>query len=47
MKEANDHSRVTPAGRLAGFQAARLIEPAVADLVRQGESDERCKSCAG
>lgn len=47
MKEATDHSRVTPAGRLAGFQTARLIEPAVADLVRHGEPDERCKSCAG
>lgn len=47
MKEAKDHSRVTPEGRAAGFSTARLVEPAVADLVRQGEPDERCKSCAG
>jgi hypothetical protein len=47
MKEATDHSRVTPEGRAAGFCTARLVEPAVADLVRQGEPDERCKSCAG
>lgn len=47
MKEASDHSRVTPEGRAAGFSTARLVEPAVADLVRQGEPDERCKSCAG
>ena len=47
MKEAKDHSRVTPEGRAAGFSTARLVEPAVADLVRQGERDERCKSCAG
>jgi hypothetical protein len=47
MKEAKDHSRVTPEGRAAGFQMVRLIEPAVAELVRQGEPDERCKSCAG
>lgn len=47
MKEAKDHSRVTPEGRALGFQTARLVEPAVADLARQGEPDERCKSCAG
>lgn len=42
-----DHSRVTPEGRMLGFQTARLVEPAVQDLIRQGEPDERCKSCAG
>ncbi len=47
MKEAKDHSRVTPEGKAAGFQTARLVEPAIADLARQGEPDERCKSCAG
>ena len=47
MKEAPDHHRVTPEGRLAGFNTARIIEPAVANLARQGEADERCKSCAG
>jgi hypothetical protein len=44
---AADHSRVTPEGRALGFQTARLVEPAVQDLVRQGEPDERCKTCAG
>lgn len=44
---AKDHSRVTPEGRALGFQTARLVEPAVAEMVRQGEPDERCKSCAG
>ena len=48
MKDAaKDHSRVTPEGRLLGFQTARLVEPAIAQLVREGEPDERCKSCAG
>ena len=47
MSECNDHSRVTPEGRTVGFQTARLTEPAVADLVDQGEPDERCKTCAG
>lgn len=47
MKEAKDHTRVTPKGRLLGFQSARLVEPAVQQLVREGEPDERCKSCAG
>lgn len=47
MKEAKDHSRVSPAGRRLGFMTARLVEPAVAELARQGEPDERCTSCAG
>lgn len=47
MKQAKDHSRVTPEGRMLGFQTARMTEPAVAALVRQGEPDERCSSCAG
>lgn len=46
MKEAADHNRVTPEGRAAGFQIVRLTEPAVAELERQGEPDERCKTCA-
>jgi hypothetical protein len=45
--ETKNHSRVTPEGRLLGFQTARLTEPAVARLVAEGEADERCKSCAG
>lgn len=47
MSEAHNHKRVTPEGRAAGFQMLRIIEPAVAALVREGEPDERCKSCAG
>lgn len=47
MKETENHSRVSPEGRKLGFMTARIVEPAVADLVRQGEPDERCKSCAG
>lgn len=47
MKEAKDHSRVTPEGRLLGFALVRLVEPAVQKLVKDGEPDERCKSCAG
>lgn len=42
-----DHHRVTPEGRRAGFDMARMIEPAVQALAREGEPDERCKSCAG
>lgn len=47
MEEATNHSRVTPEGRLAGFNMARIVEPAVQTLAREGEPDERCKSCAG
>lgn len=43
MKEAHDHHRVTPEGRAAGEQTARLVEKAIAKL---GEPDERCKTCA-
>lgn len=46
MKEANDHKRVTPEGRAAGFNLVRLTEPAIAELEREGEPDERCKTCA-
>lgn len=45
--ETKNHSRVTPEGRLAGFNMARLVEPAVQTLAHDGEPDERCKSCAG
>lgn len=47
MKEAHDHHRVTPEGRIAGFENCRLIEPIVQKLAREGEPDDRCVSCAG
>jgi hypothetical protein len=46
VKEANDHSRVTPEGRAAGLQVAALADKAVARLDAQGEPDERCRTCA-
>lgn len=46
MKEANDHSRVSPEGRALGEQMARLTDKAAATLAAEGEPDERCKSCA-
>lgn len=46
MKEAHDHYRVTPAGRAAGENMARLADRAVASLAAEGEPDERCKTCA-
>lgn len=42
----HDHKRVTPEGRAAGFNLVRLTEPTIAQLAREGEPDERCKSCA-
>lgn len=41
-----DHSRVSPEGKAAGFQLVRLTEPSIARLEREGEPDERCKTCA-
>ena len=42
-----DHKRVSPKGRALGLQMASLAGRAVAALAaRDGESDERCKSCA-
>lgn len=46
MSEDRTPNRVTPEGRAAGFQLVRLTEPSIAELVREGEPDERCKSCA-
>ena len=46
MKEAHDHSRVSPAGRALGEQMARLSDNACEALAKVGEADERCKSCA-
>ena len=41
-----DHSRVSPEGRAMGAQMVRMTEPWIAELARNGEPDERCKSCA-
>lgn len=41
-----DHGRVSPEGRSMGMQIARMTEPWIAELARNGEPDERCKSCA-
>lgn len=46
MSDDRTPNRVSPEGRAAGFQLAMLTEPAIADLVREGEADDRCKSCA-
>lgn len=40
------HGRVSPEGRAMGAQIVRITEPWIAELVRNGEPDERCKSCA-
>lgn len=46
MKEARDHSRVTPEGRAMGEQMVRLADRSIARLAADGEEDERCNSCA-
>lgn len=52
MKEAHDHHRVTPEGRLLGEQTARLYDIAKGRLsepipvTRLTELTERCKTCA-
>jgi len=46
MKEARDHNRVTPEGRVMGEQMARLTDRSIATLALEGEEDDRCKSCA-
>jgi hypothetical protein len=46
MKEATDHSRVTPEGRALGEQMARLYDIAERRLGASADPDERCKSCA-
>jgi hypothetical protein len=40
------HNRVTPEGKELGVQMARLTEPIIEELARQGEPDDRCESCA-
>lgn len=46
MKEAHDHHRVTPEGRVLGAATAQLADAECAALASQGEADERCKTCA-
>nr|WP_315249229.1 hypothetical protein [uncultured Duganella sp.] len=46
MKEAQDHHRVSLEGRKLGSVSARLADGECAALAREGEDDERCKSCA-
>ena len=41
-----DHSRVSPQGRAIGAQLARIADKGAQLLAAEGESDERCKSCA-
>lgn len=42
-----DHKRVSPEGRALGVQMADMADRATAFLhQRDGEDDERCKSCA-
>ena len=46
MKEAHDHKRVTPEGIKLGQTMARLADKSQVLLTAEGETDERCKSCA-
>jgi hypothetical protein len=46
MIEAEDHKRVSAEGRAIGEQTAKLSDRAIAILVAEGETDDRCKSCA-
>lgn len=39
-------NRPTPLGQELGRHLVRLYEPAIAELVAQGEPDERCSTCA-
>ena len=41
-----DHKRVSPEGRAAGQQMARMAAKGVQLLASEGEPDERCKTCA-
>lgn len=46
MKEAHDHHRVTPEGRLLGEQMAKMFDIAERRLGTMADQDERCASCA-
>ena len=46
MKEAHDHKRVTAEGKKLGEQLVRINEAGIRKLEKDGEPDERCKTCA-
>lgn len=46
MKEARDHSRVSDEGKNVGSVMSALADKGAALLAVEGESDERCKTCA-
>lgn len=46
MIEAEDHKRVSPEGKALGEQMARMADSCIAKLAAEGETDDRCKSCA-
>lgn len=46
MKEAHDHSRVSPEGKQVGEEMARLSDSEIKKLEEKGVADERCKTCA-
>ncbi|MDQ2822438.1 MAG: hypothetical protein M3Y65_19020 [Pseudomonadota bacterium] len=46
MKEAHDHSRLSPEGQALGQQMARLYDIAMRRLGERADPGERCKSCA-
>jgi hypothetical protein len=46
MKEAHDHHRVTPEGKMLGQQMVRLHDLAVRRLALRVELEERCQTCA-
>lgn len=46
MNEAHDHHRVSAEGKKLGTLSAQLAEGECSALARDGEDDERCKSCA-
>jgi hypothetical protein len=46
MIEAKDHSRVSPEGKKVGLMMAKLADAECERLVAEGETDDRCKTCA-
>lgn len=46
MASGADHARVSPEGKVLGAITSRLADGECASLERDGESDDRCTSCA-
>lgn len=46
MKEAHNHSRVSPEGVALGKTAVAMAEKGLLALMAEGETDDRCKTCA-